>query len=88
MNDPGMPTGGGPWEPRRRSRRRIIIIVTVSVLVIALAAGTAGFLLLRTIGSPQQTAASYLAGWQRSDYPAMDQVTVGAPRSGLAGPSR
>ena len=88
MNDPGMPTGGGPWEPRRRSRRRIIIIVTVSVLVIALAAGTAGFLLLRTIGSPQQTAASYLAGWQRGDYPAMDQVTVDAPGSGLAGPLR
>ena len=88
MNDPGMPIGGGPRERRRRSRRRVVIIVTVSVLVIALAAGTAGFLLLRTIGSPQQTAASYLAGWQRSDYPAMDQVTVGAPRSGLAGPLR
>jgi hypothetical protein len=88
MNDPGMPTGGGPWERRRRSRRRVIIIVTVSVLVIALAAGTVGFLLLRTIGSPQQTAASYLAGWQRGDYPAMDQVTVDAPASGLAGPLR
>src|SRR6516165_1640129 len=88
MNDPGMPTGGGPWERRRRSRRRVIIIVTVSVLVIALAAGTVGFLLLRTTGSPQQTAASYLAGWQRGDYPAMDQVSVGTPRSGLAGPLR
>ena len=88
MNDPGMPIGGGPRERRRRSRRRVVIIVTVSVLVIALAAGTAGFLLLRTIGSPQQTAASYLAGWQRGDYPAMDQVTVDAPGSGLAGPLR
>jgi hypothetical protein len=62
--------------------------VAVSVLVLALAAGGAGYLLLRTIGSPQQTAASYLAAWQRADYPAMGQVSVGAPRSGLAAPLR
>ncbi len=88
MNDPGMPIGGrgAQWERPHRGRRRVIVIVTVSVLVLALAAGAGGYLLLRTIGSPQQTAASYLAAWQKSDYPAMDQVSVGKPRGGLAGP--
>jgi cell division protein FtsI/penicillin-binding protein 2 len=44
--------------------------------------------LLRTTGSPRQTAAAYLAGWQRGDYAAMGKVSVNAPRSGLAGPLR
>jgi transpeptidase family protein/MecA-like transpeptidase family protein/penicillin-binding protein len=90
MNDPGMPLGGrgAGWERPRRGRRRVIVIVVVTACVLALAGGAGGYLLLRTIGSPQQTAASYLAAWQRGDYPAMDQVSVGAPRSGLAGPLR
>jgi hypothetical protein len=89
MNDPGVPVGGGArWERPHRSRRRVIVIVTVTACVLALAAGGAGYLLLRTIGSPQQTAATYLAAWQKGDYPAMGRVSVGAPRSGLAGPLR
>ena len=53
-----------------------------------LGGGAAGYLLLRTTGSPQQTAASYLQGWQRSDYQAMDKVSVNVPHGGLAGPLR
>src|SRR5262249_46984543 len=71
---------------RRRGRRRIVILVVVSVLVVALAAGGAGYLLLRTVGSPQQTASAYLQAWQRGDSPAMGKVSVGVPRGGLAGP--
>jgi hypothetical protein len=90
MNDPGVPVGGRTARRARphRGRRRAMVIVTVSVLVLALAAAGAGYLLLRTIGSPQQTAASYLGAWQKGDYPAMSQVSVDAPRSGLAGPLR
>jgi transpeptidase family protein/MecA-like transpeptidase family protein len=90
MNDPGMPRGGrgGGWERPRRGRRRVIVIVVATVCVLALAGGAGGYFLLRTIGSPQQTAASYLAAWQRGDYPAMDLLAVDAPRSGLAGPLR
>jgi hypothetical protein len=90
MSDPVVPfsdRGAGRERPRR-GRRRVVIIVTVSVLVLALATGGAGYLLLRTVGSPKQTAASYLDGWAKGDYPAMDQVSVGKPAGGLAGPLR
>src|SRR5260370_6420642 len=90
MSGPIVPFGdrGARWERPHRGRRRLVIIVTVSVLVLALAAGGAGYLLLRTVGSPRQTAASYLTAWQKGDYPAMDQVSVGKPAGGLAGPLR
>jgi hypothetical protein len=71
-----------------RRRRSVTAVVTVAALVLAAAAAGGGYLLLRTKGSPQQTAASYLLGWQRGDYAAMDRVSVNAPRSGLAGPLR
>src|SRR5579871_1502507 len=77
---------GAQFERPRRHKRRVVIIVLVSVLVLALAAGAAGYLLLRTVGSPQQTAASYLAAWEKGDYPAMNQVSVDKPAGGLAGP--
>ena len=88
MSDPIVPFSdhGAGWDRPHRGRRRMVIIVTVSVLVLVLAAGGAGYLLLRTVGSPQQTAGSYLAAWQKGDYPAMDQVSVGKPAGGLAGP--
>src|SRR6266699_5062042 len=79
---------GGRRGRRRRGKRPIIIGVVVAVLVLALAAGGAGYLLLRTVGSPQQTAASYLTAWQKGDYPAMNQVSIGKPAGGLAGPLR
>ncbi len=88
MSDPTvLMTGrGGRRGRRRRGKRPIIIGVVVAVLVLALAAGGAGYLLLRTVGSPQQTAADYLQAWQKGDYPAMGKVSVGVPRGGLAGP--
>lgn len=58
------------------------MVVTVVVLVVAAGGAAAGYLLLRTIGSPQQTAASYLRSWQRSNYAAMQKVSVDVPRSG------
>src|SRR5215470_10584779 len=90
MSDPIVPfrDSGPQWERPRRGRRRIVIIVTVSVLVIVLAAGGAAYFLLRTVGSPQQTASTYLVAWQKGDYPAMDQVSVGKPAGGVAGPLR
>src|SRR3984957_2374466 len=90
MGDPIVPFrgSGAQWEKPHRGRRRVVIIVLVSVLVLALAAGGAGYLLLRTVGSPQQTAASYLTAWQKGDYPAMNQVSIGKPAGGLAGPLR
>jgi Penicillin binding protein transpeptidase domain/NTF2-like N-terminal transpeptidase domain len=64
------------------------VVGTVAALVVVLGGGAAGYLLTRTAGSPQQTAASYLRGWQRGDYPAMGQVSVNVPPGGLAGPLR
>jgi cell division protein FtsI/penicillin-binding protein 2 len=61
--------------------------VIIVVLFLGLAAGVAGYV-LRTIGSPQQTAASYLTAWQRGDYPAMGRVSVNVPHGGLAAPLR
>ncbi len=73
---------------RRRGlrRRRAVTVVVVLVLVAALGAAGAGYVLLRTIGSPRQTAASYLRAWQSGKYPAMGEVSVDVPVSGLAGP--
>src|SRR5258708_32115997 len=73
---------------RGRRRGSTLAGVVVAVLVVAAAVAAGGYLLLRTRGTPQQTAASYLNGWQRGDYAAMDEVSVNAPRSGLAGPLR
>jgi Penicillin binding protein transpeptidase domain/NTF2-like N-terminal transpeptidase domain len=73
---------------KRRGRRRFVLAgVAVGALVVA-AAAVGGYLLLRTIGTPQQTAASYLRAWQRGSYAAMEQVSVNVPRTGLAGPLR
>lgn len=71
---------------RQRRRRSVTAVLAVAVLVIALAAAAGSYLLLRTKGSPGQTAASYLLSWQHRSYAAMDTVSVDVPRSGLAGP--
>jgi hypothetical protein len=72
---------------RERGSRRTVAVVIAVVLVLVVAAGGAGyFFLLRTKGSPQQTAASYLAAWQRGDYPAMGKVSVHVPHGGLTAP--
>jgi Penicillin binding protein transpeptidase domain/NTF2-like N-terminal transpeptidase domain len=71
---------------RGEGRRRTVAVVVAVVLVLALAAGATAYLLLRTHGSPQQTAASYLSDWQRGDYRAMNKVSVHVPHGGLATP--
>jgi hypothetical protein len=75
-----------PISQRGNRKRRITIIVAVIVLVVAAGAGAGSYFLLRTNGSPRQTAASYLAAWQRGDYRAMDQVSVNVPSGGVATP--
>jgi hypothetical protein len=79
-------TAWGQPTTRTGGHRRRNITITVVVIVLVLAGGVAagGYLLLRTQGSPRQTAASYLSAWQRADYPAMAQVSVGVPSGGLA----
>ena len=94
-----MPLGGvvgsGPALRRRRTfrrgrgerrRRTIVAVVVAAAGVLVLAGAGAGYLLLRTHGSPQQTAASYLSAWQRGDYRAMGKVSVHVPHGGLAAP--
>jgi transpeptidase family protein/MecA-like transpeptidase family protein len=73
-------------QGRRRRRRRVIAIVTVAVLIVAVAGAGVSYLLLRTAGSPGDTASSYLAAWQRGDYHGMDSVSVNKPPGGVAGP--
>ena len=71
---------------RRGRRRTIITLVIVAAVIVAGAGATAAYLALRTRGSPSQTAASYLHGWQHGSYQAMAAVTVNAPPGGLARP--
>ena len=65
-------------------------MVAAGAVVLVLAGGGAGYyFLLRTKGSPQQTAASYLADWQRGNYLGMAKVSVNVPQpGGLAAPLR
>jgi len=72
---------------RRRRRRRILVVVSI-VLVLALAAGGYGgwYYFLRTIGTPQLTAASYLKDWNAGNYAGMGKVSLNVPSGGLAGP--
>jgi len=71
-----------------RGGRRRTTYALIGGLVVVAGAAVTGYLLLmpRTIGSPQQTAASYLSAWQRGDYQQMASVSVGAPAGGLAAP--
>ncbi len=76
-----------PRPVKRRRRRRVITAVVIVVVLIAgvLAAG-GGYYLLRTKGSPQQTAASYVNAWQRGNYAAMGRVSLHVPKGGLGVP--
>ena len=83
---PGQVPPGHARRPPKRSKRRLLAIVVVVVLLLAAGGAGGGYLLLRTHGSPAETAASYLAAWQRGDYAAMNQVSMDVPAHGLAGP--
>src|SRR5436309_12264694 len=71
---------------RRRGRRRWPAVAVAVVLLAGAAGASAAYLLLRTVGSPRQTAATYLHAWQQGNYPAMTKVSVGAPAGGLGRP--
>ncbi|MGW5261069.1 penicillin-binding transpeptidase domain-containing protein [Microbispora sp. NPDC004025] len=60
-----------------RERRRWPY-VTAAVLVPVVAAGAAVWV-LRTKGSPEETARDFLAAWSRSDYAAMRALTADPP---------
>ena len=63
-----------------------MIVSIVVVLLLGAGAAGGGYLLLRTHGSPSQTAVSYVTAWQRGDYAAMARVSLDVPPGGLAGP--
>jgi Penicillin binding protein transpeptidase domain/NTF2-like N-terminal transpeptidase domain len=71
---------------RRRGRRGKVIVAVVAAVAVLAGGAVAGYLLTRPQPSPRPAAASYLAAWQRADYPAMDRVSVGMPPGGLATP--
>ncbi len=71
---------------RPHGRRALIAIVTACAVIAAAAAGGAAYLVLRTKGSPGQTASAYLADWRRGDFAALRGLVLGAPPGGLAGP--
>jgi Penicillin binding protein transpeptidase domain/NTF2-like N-terminal transpeptidase domain len=78
----------GPAQPggRKRRSRKVTALVVAVVLIVVLAAGGGSYLLLRTKGSPQQTASAYLTAWQQGKFATMSHVSVGVPQGGLAGP--
>jgi hypothetical protein len=61
-------------------------VAVVAVLIAGVIAAGGSYFLLRTKGSPQETAQAYLSAWQRGDYGAMNKVSIGVPHGGLAGP--
>jgi hypothetical protein len=73
---------------RRGKRRTAAAVAAVTAVAVLVAGGVAAYLLLRTKGSPQQTAASYLSAWQRGSYRGMAQVSLDVPHGGLAAPMR
>lgn len=69
---------------RQRRRPVVLIISVVAALLIAGLGAGGSYLLLRTKGSPAQTAAAYLSAWQRGSYRAMDAVSAHLPPGGVA----
>jgi hypothetical protein len=61
-------------------------VAIVAVLVAGVIAAGGSYFLLRTKGSPQEAAQAYLSAWQSGNYRAMNKVSIGVPRGGVAGP--
>jgi cell division protein FtsI/penicillin-binding protein 2 len=57
------------------------VVSCLALAAVVVGAGT--YALLRTQGSPRETAAAYLAAWQKNDYPAMSAL-IAAPPADLA----
>ncbi|MFL6055698.1 MAG: penicillin-binding transpeptidase domain-containing protein [Actinoallomurus sp.] len=61
-----------------RNKKLWLIVAVVAVVLLGVAGGGA-YVLLRTKGSPGQTAEDFLAGWRRGDLAAMRATTVTPP---------
>lgn len=83
---PEAPPGGPTNMPPGQRRRKVIALVTVVAVLAAAAVAGGSYLLLRTRGSPGQTAAGYLSAWQRGNTAGMRQLSVNVPPGGLAAP--
>lgn len=66
------------YEYGSRPRSKALGIL-VGLAVFALLVGGGVVFFLRAQGSPEETAASYLAAWQRGDYAAMRALVVSPP---------
>ncbi|MCO6006522.1 penicillin-binding transpeptidase domain-containing protein [Actinoallomurus purpureus] len=59
--------------------KKLWLVVAVVAVVLVGAAGGGAYVLLRTKGSPGETAEEFLAGWRHGDLAAMRAVTVTPP---------
>ena len=78
------PIAGAGKGPRRP--RAVIAFVTVIALLAVMAVAGGSYLLLRTKGSPGDTAARYLSAWQRGSTAGMRELSVNVPAGGLGAP--
>jgi hypothetical protein len=60
------------------TRRATVILVSCLALA-GILAGTATYIVFRTKGSADATAADFLSAWERNDYAAMTALTVAPP---------
>ncbi|MEV5751369.1 penicillin-binding transpeptidase domain-containing protein [Actinoallomurus sp. NPDC052308] len=59
--------------------KKVWLIIAAALVVVLGVAGGGAYVLLRTKGSPAQTAEDFLAGWRRGDLAAMRAATVTPP---------
>ncbi|MEV5708848.1 penicillin-binding transpeptidase domain-containing protein [Actinoallomurus sp. NPDC052274] len=59
--------------------KKLWLIIAAALVVVLGVAGGGAYVLLRTKGSPAQTAEDFLAGWRRGDLAAMRAATVTPP---------
>jgi Penicillin binding protein transpeptidase domain/NTF2-like N-terminal transpeptidase domain len=67
-------SSGGPM-----GRGRLTALIVGAVAVVLVLAGAGVFWVLRTEGSPRQTATEFLTDWRKGDFPAMRRLSVGSP---------
>lgn len=59
--------------------RRATVILASCLALAGILAGVGAYAVLRTKGSPRQTAAAFLSAWEQNDYAAMSALTVAPP---------
>src|SRR5260370_6624527 len=80
------PGANGRGATRAKRPRGVIAFVLVVALLAVAVIAARSYLVLRTKGSPGETAAGYLSAWQGGNAPAMRELSVRLPAGGLAGP--